>query len=137
MIARRASCTSRCEATGTPLRRSRDGGETWTSIRGISQVDDIAFGRPNQAGYPTIFLSGRLNGEYGLWRSIDEGENWTKIGAFPVGSLDQVTVLGADTDHFGRVYVGYMGSGFLVGEPADCKAKPYAFGEDAECFSLR
>ena len=124
-------------ATGTPLRRSRDGGETWTSIRGISQVDDIAFGRPDQAGYPTIFLSGRLNGEYGFWRSIDEGENWTKIGVFPIGTLDQVTVLGADPDHFGRVYVGYMGSGFLVGEPADCKAKPYAFGEDAECFSLR
>ncbi|WP_457107428.1 WD40/YVTN/BNR-like repeat-containing protein [Methylobacterium sp. P5_C11] len=124
-------------ATGTPLRRSRDGGETWSSIRGVSQVDDIAFGRPDLAGHPTIFISGRLNDEYGLWRSIDDGESWTKIGAFPVGTLDQVTVLGADADHFGRVYVGYVGSGFMVGEPADCKAKAYAFGEDTECFSLR
>ncbi|WP_208605493.1 WD40/YVTN/BNR-like repeat-containing protein [Methylobacterium tarhaniae] len=121
----------------TRLRRSSDGGATWTPIRTMDRVDDIAFGKPfRDPGPPTIFVSGRLSGRYGIWRSIDDAATWTRVGRFPLGSLDQVTVLGADPNQFGRVYIGYLGSGFVVGEPAPCRPGPYAFADPDECTAV-
>lgn len=94
-------------AAGGPdarLRRSRDGGATWEIVPGVDDVDDLAFGKAAPASaFATIFLSGRVEGSHGVWRSVDDGETWRRIGAFPMGSLDQVTVMGADPDRFGRV----------------------------------
>jgi hypothetical protein len=45
--------------------------------------------------------------------------------------------MGADPDVFGRVYVGYLGSGWVWGEPADCTAGPYVQSAPSECFVVR
>jgi len=113
-------------AADTQLRRSRDGGETWQALPEVTRVDDIAFGKAaTRAPYPTIFLSGRVGGSYGIWRSTDDAASWQLLVDFPVGTLDQVTTIGADPDVFGRVYVGYKGSGWIWGEPAPCTPAPY------------
>lgn len=105
----------------TRLRRSDDGGRSWTALDDVNHVDDIAFGKaPKGSDDATIFISGRVKGDYGIWRSVDDAKSWHRIAGFPLGRLDQVTVLGADPDVFGRVYIGYMGSGWLYGEPAPC-----------------
>lgn len=110
----------------TRLRRSTDGGANWQIVPDVTRVDDIAFGKAARgASYPTIFISGRVNGAYGIWRSIDNAKSWQRLTDFPVGTLDQVTVVGADPDVFGRVYIGYKGSGWIWGEPAPCKPQPY------------
>lgn len=110
------------DAADSRLRRSVNGGESWTVLDDIDHVDDIAFGKAAQgASYPTLFLSGRIKGAYGIWRSVDNAASWQRVAGFPLGRLDQVMVLGADPDVFGRVYVGYMGSGFVYGEPAPCR----------------
>ncbi|PJN94122.1 hypothetical protein CNY89_16390, partial [Amaricoccus sp. HAR-UPW-R2A-40] len=115
----------------------RDGGATWRRVAGVDNVDDLAFGAPAPgASVPTIFLSGRVDGGYGIWRSTDDAASWRRIGVFPVGSLDQVTVMGADPDRFGRVYVGYMGSGFVYGEPAACEPAPHAAFAAADCSAV-
>ena len=120
------------------LRRSRDGGVTWQRLVKLSHVDDIAFGKSAEAqGAPTIFLSGRVSDEYGIWRSTDDGETWLKLATLPMGTLDQVSIVGADPDRFGRVYLGYVGSGFLYGEPAACTAKTFAFTDKEECAATR
>jgi photosystem II stability/assembly factor-like uncharacterized protein len=120
------------------LRRSADGGASWHALANVQRVDDVAFGKAARgASYPTIFISGQVDGEYGIWRSVDEARSWQRVAGFPIGSLDQVTVLGADPDVFGRVYVGYKGSGWRYGEPAPCSASPYAFPADAECFRVQ
>jgi len=122
----------------TWLRRSIDGGATWTILRDVNHVDDIAFGKSAQGSdQPTIFISGRVKGQYGIWRSVDDAKSWVRIGAFPVGSLDQVTVVGADPDRFGRVYLGYLGSGFITGEPQPCASKPYHFPDATECAAAQ
>lgn len=105
----------------TRLRRSTDGGKSWQVLDRLTRVDDIAFGKAaSGADYPTLYISGRVDGKYGIWRSIDEGASWQMIGRFPTGKLDQVSVVGADPDVFGRVYLGYKGSGWTYGEPAPC-----------------
>lgn len=120
------------------LRRSLDGGATWRSLPAVQRVDDIAFGKAAAgAAYPTIFVSAQVNGVYGIWRSIDDAASWQSVAAFPLGTLDQVTVLGADPDVFGRVYVGYKGSGWRYGEPAQCKAGAYVFPANSECFGVK
>lgn len=120
----------------TRLRHSSDGGRHWRALD-IDWVDDIAFGKPARGGgHPTLFVAGRIDGRYGLWRSTDAAASWQQIGRFPVGSLDQVTVMAGDPDVFGRVYLGFKGSGWVYGEPAPCHPAPYRFGDTRECVAI-
>jgi hypothetical protein len=110
------------ESADAGLRRSTDGGATWTPVARVSHVDDVAFGKAaRRGGYPTIFLSGRVDGRYGVWRSVDDAQSWQLLAAFPLGRIDRVNVVGADMDVFGRVYLGFVGSGWVYGEPAPCQ----------------
>lgn len=125
------------EGADTWLRRSRDGGGSWSVVPQVDHVDDVGFGKSApDSPYPTIFISGRVLGQYGIWRSTDDAVTWKRVGAFPVGSLDQVTVVGADPDRFGRVYLGYKGSGWIYGEPAPCRIAPHQFPHATECVGV-
>lgn len=124
-------------AGDTALRRSVDGGKSWSVIRGSSHVDDVAFGKAARGrAYPALYLSGRMKGVYGIWRSVNNGGSWQRLTDFPLGRLDQVTVLEADKTVFGRVYIGYMGSGWVYGEPAPCGAVKQEAGV-LECRAVR
>ena len=104
----------------------------------VDQVDDVAFGKARSPGsYPTVFVSGRVAGVYGIWRSVDDTVSWQRVGSFPVGSLDQVTVMAGDPDVFGKVYLGYKGSGWAYGQPRDCLPKPYRFPANTECVAVQ
>ena len=121
----------------TGLRRSVDGGRNWTVLTGVSGVQDVAFGKAAPgAAYPALYIAGRLQGVYGVWRSVDDARSWTRIGQFPVGTLDQVVSMDADKDVFGRVYLGFKGSGWRYGQPSDCTPSPYLFRRTSECFGL-
>ncbi|MBB4857251.1 photosystem II stability/assembly factor-like uncharacterized protein [Novosphingobium chloroacetimidivorans] len=120
-----------------PLKRSTDGGRTWASVGTVTHVDDVAFGKAARgANYPAIYISGRVGGVYGIWRSTDDAASWQKLVDFPMGTLDQVSVIGADPDVFGRVYLGYLGSGWIWGEPAPCRAAPLATFATSQCSTL-
>lgn len=124
-------------ASDTGLRRSTDGGSSWQPVPNVTRVDDIAFGKAAKgAAYPTIFLSGQVAGQYGIWRSIDDAKRWQRLVDFPVGTLDQVSAVGADPDVFGRVYLGYVGSSWIWGEPAPCRPAAYGAGADKQCSAV-
>jgi len=108
-------------ASDTGLRRSTNGGESWQVVPNVTRVDDIAFGKAAPgADYPAIYISGKVNEAYGVWRSVDNAHTWQRLTDFPASTLDQVTSMAADPDVFGRVYLGYKGSGWIWGEPAAC-----------------
>jgi photosystem II stability/assembly factor-like uncharacterized protein len=122
----------------TRLRRSVDGGATWTALVAVDHVDDVAFGKAAPgAGYPSIYVSGQVNKSYGVWRSVDDAKTWQRIAQYALGTLDQVTVIEADKDVFGRVYVGYMGSGWQYGEPAPCRVTQFHQGADHDCEAVQ
>ncbi|HWW25268.1 MAG TPA: hypothetical protein VNZ85_05150 [Caulobacter sp.] len=121
----------------TALRRSIDGGRTWSVLRRVEAVHDVAFGKAAPgAPYPAIYVAGRVDRQYGIWRSIDDAAHWSRVGQFPVGALDEVVAMDADKDVFGRVYLGFKGSGWRYGQPSACKAAPYTLDDDHECFSI-
>lgn len=118
----------------TRLRRSENGGETWTILGNINEVDDIAFGKAAPgADYPAIYLSGQINGRYGLWRSLDNAAHWQMISVYPMGRVDQVNVVAADLERFGRVYVGFVGSGWVYGDIGNCQTVPFTMDLTSDC----
>ena len=73
----------------------------------------IGFGAaaPGQS-YPAVYMVGWVKGVYGIWQSVNEAQSWTQIGTWPNGSLDQIKTISGDPNVFGKVYVGFAGSGY-------------------------
>jgi photosystem II stability/assembly factor-like uncharacterized protein len=93
--------------------RSTDGGATWTAIANVLEVTCFGFGKAAApGGYPAIYIVGWVNHVYGIWQSNDEAKSWTHIGAWPIGSLDRIKTISGDLDTYGKVYVGFSGSGY-------------------------
>jgi hypothetical protein len=98
-----------------PFMRSTDGGASWNAVPGVLEVRAFGFGR-SRTDYPIIFITGWVHNEYGIWQSEDAAKSWTRIGEFPLGSLDFVKVIEGDQNITGLVYLGFSGSGFAYGE---------------------
>lgn len=129
--------TGGLDGIDSPLKRSTDGGTTWTTVTGATRVLDIGFGKAATGStYPTIFFAGKYNGTYGIWRSTDNAATFKEIGQFPVGSLDEVKAIEGDKDTFGKVYIGYQGSGWAYGQPSSCTPSAYIFADNQECDSV-
>lgn len=104
------------DQTSTPslvsFMHSKDGGATWQAINGV-QVSTFGYGAPSTTGGPaTVCIVGNVNGKYGVWYSADDAQTWTQIGDHPMGSLDTIKTISGDMNHFGKVYVGFTGSGY-------------------------
>ena len=97
--------------------RSVDGGATWTEVAGVLEVFSFGFGKA-AAGrdYPAIYIAGFVNRVWGLWRSDDNAATWVNLGDFPLGNYDVVKTVSGDMNVYGRVYVGFAGSGGAYAE---------------------
>lgn len=105
------------EPVNSPFMRSTDGGPTWKAVANVREVLSFGFGKPRAgAEYPAIFIAGWVSGAYGIWRSDDNASTWKQIGEFPNGNLDTIKAVEGDKDTFGRVYLGFQGSGYAVGD---------------------
>ena len=64
----------------------------------------------------TLFVGGTIGGEYGFFRSFDEGKTWERINAEQqmYGELMYMT---GDPRRFGRVYIATGTRGVLWGDP--------------------
>ena len=119
----------------SPLRRSVDGGASWTDVANVTRVSGIGFGRaaPGSA-YPAIYLAGKVDGVYGIWRSINNAADFSRIATFPAGNLDNIAALDASKDEFGVVYLAMSGSGWIYGTPSECSAA--ATAPPAQCVTV-
>jgi hypothetical protein len=97
---------------------SIDGGTTWNAIPNVKEVITFAVGpAKNSSSYPALFIAGWVNNVYGIYQSDDEGQTWTQIGTYPLGSLDNVKTMAADQTVYGQLYIGFSGSGFAYYGP--------------------
>jgi hypothetical protein len=99
-----------------PFMRSTNGGATWTAVSNVLGVYCFGFGAPaTSGGYPSIFIVGFVNNVYGIWESDNNAQSWTQIGTWPNNSLDQIKTIAGDPNTYGKVYIGFSGSGYMYG----------------------
>ncbi len=81
-------------------------------------VKSAGFGAGNSEDVPALYISGTLFGEYGFWRSFDEGESWAKINN-ENQMFGQITSMDGDFRKKGRVYIATGCRGALYGEETE------------------
>ena len=100
-------------ASGAGFWRSSDSGATFSQVSNVLEVYDFGFGKEKPGeSYPAIFIIGFVSSVFGIWRSDDSCATWTKIGDYPLGSLDYAMCISGDENTYGRCYVGFKGSGW-------------------------
>ncbi|MFZ0517668.1 MAG: xyloglucanase, partial [Acidobacteriaceae bacterium] len=90
---------------------------SFVRMPGISEIQAFGFGKaaPHQA-YPALYLAGTVQGQPGVFRSVDRGQSWVRINddQHQWGLILRIT---GDPRIYGRVYVGTHGRGTLYGDP--------------------
>jgi len=95
-------------ATPNGLFRSTTYGATWARINAASVTSavSVGFGKAvTGSHYPTVYLSGTVNGVTGVFRSTNVGTTWVQIN----DALHQwggVSLVVGDPRTFGTVYIG-------------------------------
>ncbi len=99
------------------LFHSTDAGKLFEKLPHIDSAESVGFGKPPTGKrYPTLFISGQIDGTVGVFRSDDEGQTWTRISN-PSNPNTVHGVVTGDSRIYGRVYVGTKGQGIWYGDP--------------------
>jgi hypothetical protein len=105
-------------ATRQGLIHGRDDGSASSPMASVEAAVSLGFGKaaPTHT-QATLFLAGKVDGQRGLFRSIDDGAHWLRINddAHQYGDIGHVT---GDPRIFGRVYFATGGRGIFYGDPA-------------------
>ncbi len=108
---------SAADAGAVPTYESRDGGATWRTVPGLSDVTALGFGAPLADGGPAaVYLSGAYDGARGIWRSVDGLVTFELISRAPLGNYQSVRTITGDESEPGAVYLGFEGTSFMVGK---------------------
>lgn len=100
------------------LMHSQDGGSSWTKIEGVASTENIGFGKAAPgATYSALYSSATIAGVPGIYRSDDEGQQWSRINddrhqwGWTGGAIT------GDPRVYGRVFIATNGRGIIWGEP--------------------
>ena len=107
-------------ADGNTVFHSLDSGATWTkltnfaSANGVRGASTIALGKaaPGAAYSAAVYVVGVIDGQWGIYRSDDEGATWKRFNddAHQYGGIG---VMAADWNTYGRIYFSGTGRGML------------------------
>jgi hypothetical protein len=103
--------------TKTELARSSDSGKTFSTLSNVEEAHGVGFGKAAPGhSYPAVYLSGKVSGVTGFFRSDDAGDSFVRINddAHQYGGAQ---VISGDPRTYGRVYVAPGGRGIVYGEP--------------------
>lgn len=64
--------------------------------------------------YPSLYLIGVVNGQYGIFRSVDNAQSWLRIND-DEHQFGKLLHIAGDMQDFGRVYIGTHGRGTIMG----------------------
>jgi photosystem II stability/assembly factor-like uncharacterized protein len=98
------------------LWRSTNSAASFFKVPGVQAAHTVGFGRTaTGTGYPVVYLHGQIGGTWGIYRSEDQGTNWTRINddQHQFGNIAQVT---GDPKIYGRCYIAAGGRGILYGD---------------------
>jgi xyloglucan-specific exo-beta-1,4-glucanase len=96
---------------------STNSGTSFTKLSNVTEADNIGFGKaaPGKS-YMALYISAKIGGVRGIYRSIDAGANWVRIN----DDLHQFAYTGptiiGDPRIYGRVYFCTNGRGIIYGD---------------------
>ncbi|MFD2162207.1 discoidin domain-containing protein [Paradesertivirga mongoliensis] len=99
---------------GAGLRYSNDGGVIFTKIPNVQSVRLMSVGKALST-IPAVYVMGEVNNTFGIFRSDDNGANWTQIDNANYRMGNEPNTMGADREVYGRVFIGTNGNGIYVG----------------------
>jgi hypothetical protein len=105
--------------SGKELYRSTDSGRNFTALSSADEAYAVGFGHaPPGKRYPAIYLTGKVQGVTGFFRSDNEGRSFSRINddAHQYGGSHLII---GDPRVYGRAYVAGSGRGVLYGEPVN------------------
>ena len=114
---------------GGGLARSTDSGASFARLANVATAGAVGFGKAAPgAGYPTLYIWGTVGAVRGLFRSTDQGANWTRINddAHQYGGPANGRFVIGDMNTFGVVYMSTAGRGIAYGAP---QAAPVPSGQ--------
>ncbi|HEX6275380.1 MAG TPA: xyloglucanase, partial [Polyangiaceae bacterium] len=96
---------------------SSDSGKSFRTLANVEEAYALGFGRaaPGQT-YPALYLSGKIGGVTGFFRSDDVAASFVRINDDEHQYGGSFVITG-DPRVYGRVYLGPPGRGVIVGEP--------------------
>ncbi|RSD07878.1 xyloglucanase [Amycolatopsis eburnea] len=107
------------------LWHSTDSGASFTKLAGVTEADNIGFGKAASGRtYATLYTIAKIGGVRGIFRSDDAGGSWTRINddQHQYGNIG--AALSGDPRVYGRVYVGTNGRGVIVGDSGGTEPPP-------------
>jgi xyloglucan-specific exo-beta-1,4-glucanase len=104
-------------STSKDVYRSSNSGRSFEPLGNVEESYGLGFGRaaPDRANL-SVFLTGRVAGVSGFFRSDDLGMTWVRIND-DQHQFGFVSVISGDLKRFGRAYIGTGGRGILYGDP--------------------
>ena len=85
----------------------------------LEEADVVGFGASAPgATYPAIYISAKIEGVRGLYRSDDAGASWVRINDDQHQYAYTGAAITGDPRIYGRVYVGTNGRGIIYGDGA-------------------
>jgi hypothetical protein len=102
--------------TSNRFYKTANSGSSWTVCTGVTDVWTFGFGKAKTGDGSSIFIYGAVGGKMGVWESDDDCGTWTQLSnAWPNDSMDQVVDMEGDANTYGRVHIGFGGSGWVYG----------------------
>jgi regulation of enolase protein 1 (concanavalin A-like superfamily) len=98
------------------LWRTTNSGASFFKVPGAQAARSVGFGRTaTDTGHPVVYLHGQIGGVWGIYRSENQGTNWTRINdnQHQYGNIQQVV---GDPKIYGRCYIAAGGRGILYGD---------------------
>lgn len=104
---------------GGGLKYTTNNGTSWTTVSNVTYCGAVGIGKAApSATYPALYIWGTVGGVRGIFRSIDQGANWTRINddAHEWGGPGNGNFVMGDMNVYGRVYMSTVGRGLVVGD---------------------
>jgi photosystem II stability/assembly factor-like uncharacterized protein len=101
------------------LWHSTDGGTTFTKLTNVDAAYVVGFGKAAEGkNYSALYITGKIDGVMGFFRSDDAGATWIRINDDQHGYGAVDTAITGDPRVYGRVYIGTNGRGIVYGDIA-------------------
>jgi xyloglucan-specific exo-beta-1,4-glucanase len=101
------------------LWQSVDSGLSFTKLLNVDEADAVGFGKAAAGqSYVAVYVSARIAGVRGLYRSDNAGATWVRINDDQHQFAWTGQSITGDPRVYGRVYVATNGRGIVYGDPA-------------------